>query len=377
MAGENGAPTATGVTSGKATDTLSQFLARILHQLELSAWLPSAALVGLVAVVLQLGTVLDTPPARGQPAPGRSPSAAINATFYALSHVTLGGALVAFAAVIVGTVLTQAFAFDAIRLLEGYWGTNPAVEWFARRHCRHHRAVLSRIDRRHRELTRRAWRRARKKIVAVETERCLRQLPPKLTGAMLDALEDEVIGTSHRPQLTYDEQKVVDNFDWERYAPPDLRRRLLNVEKRQLDYPDSSRIMPTRVGNVLRKYEADTGWRDVEPAVQNVFDELPFSRQVEHDQQRTRLDLYGSLVFVMAVVTAVGVARFVGRHPGYAAACVAVGAVLLWVMYHALIATARGYGAMLLAIARGSTNGGGGAPPTSPNPGVPAAAPVR
>lgn len=277
MAGEGGAPTAASVTSAKATDTLSQFLARILHQLELSAWLPSAALVGLVAVVLQLGNVLDTPPARGQRALGRSPSAAINATFHALSHVTLSGALVAFAAMIVGTVLTQAFAFDAIRLLEGYWGTNPAVEWFARRRCRHHRAVLSRIDRRHRELTRR---------VAASPE------------------EDRRGGDRAVPAAAA--------------AQADRRD------------PDSSRIMPTRVGNVLRKYEDDTGWRDVEPAVQNVFDELPFSRQVEHDQQRTRLDLYSSLVFVMAVVTVVGVARFVGRHPGYAAACVAVGAVLPW-----------------------------------------------
>jgi hypothetical protein len=46
-------------TNETATATLSQLAARVLNQLALSAWLPSAALVLIAAYVLQLASVLD------------------------------------------------------------------------------------------------------------------------------------------------------------------------------------------------------------------------------------------------------------------------------------------------------------------------------
>jgi hypothetical protein len=45
----------------------------------------------------------------------------------------------------------------------------------------------------------------------------------------------------------------------------------------------------------------------VETMVQELFDDLPFSLRVEHDEQRTRLDLYCSMVFVIALTTAIAV----------------------------------------------------------------------
>jgi hypothetical protein len=45
--------------SGKAKESLSQFVARVLDQLSLSAWLPAAALVLGLDYVFQSGAMLD------------------------------------------------------------------------------------------------------------------------------------------------------------------------------------------------------------------------------------------------------------------------------------------------------------------------------
>ncbi|HET6294682.1 MAG TPA: hypothetical protein VFG33_14955 [Kribbella sp.] len=45
--------------SGKASETLSQLIARVLTQLSLSAWLPSSSLVLSLAFVIQLGNAAD------------------------------------------------------------------------------------------------------------------------------------------------------------------------------------------------------------------------------------------------------------------------------------------------------------------------------
>lgn len=50
---------ATELATSKATETLSQFVARVLNQLSLSAWLPSAALVLGATWILTLGAVID------------------------------------------------------------------------------------------------------------------------------------------------------------------------------------------------------------------------------------------------------------------------------------------------------------------------------
>src|SRR5262245_5325637 len=139
------------VDPGKATDTLSQFTARVLNQLSLSAWLPAAALVMLVTFVVQLGEALSHPAAGPNP---RSP--AIQA-IQSIAGISLGGALLLIGAVVVLTIVTQAFSFEAIRILEGYWGTNRYVERVAQWRCLRHRAVRMRLDRRMKSLTLKAW----------------------------------------------------------------------------------------------------------------------------------------------------------------------------------------------------------------------------
>jgi hypothetical protein len=106
----------------EAAATLSQLLARILQQLSLSAWLPSAALVLLLGFVFELGSVLDAPHAKGSHH-AHDAGYAVGQAFGQLGRIGASGLVLMLATVVVLTMLTQAFTFESIRVLEGYWGT--------------------------------------------------------------------------------------------------------------------------------------------------------------------------------------------------------------------------------------------------------------
>src|SRR6266516_1158979 len=336
--------TASGTVEGseKATETLSQFVARVLNQLPLSAWLPAAALVLLLALVTQLGAVLDRKP------PPAGPLDALGRAFAAISRTSIGGALLLIAAVVVLTMVTQAFAFEAIRVLEGYWGTNRQAEWYANLRAEHFRKSRARLDRRLGQLTEDAWAHAARAI-----EDAARRAPPGApawTPDMISVLGSQLLGTVPLVTLTEEEMRRVQRLDWKRLAPPELVRRRLNVQKRLRDYPAGNRALPTRLGNILRRHEDLTRQESVETFIQRVFDDLPLSLRIEHDEQRTRLDLYCSMVFVLAVVTTVAAARFAARHWAYSAGAAGVGLAAAWMMYRAALASARAYGGLLVVI---------------------------
>jgi len=340
-----GAPRAVGGSS-KVTETLSQFVARVLDQLSLSAWLPSAALVLLLAFVVQLGAVLDGPQ------PPRSPLTAIGQAFSAIGQTSIGGALLLVVAVVVLTMVTQAFSFEAIRTLEGYWGTNHVVEWVAGRRCGHYRTVHKKLEARLAKLTKAAWSGAAGEIERIQQELVERGRSVEFTPNMISALGAPVLGRKPIVTLTEEEDEIVRDIDWRDYAPAELLRRRLNVDKRLRDFPAPRRMLPTRLGNVLRHHEDETGRESIESLVQEVFDRLPLSLQAEHDEQRTKLDLYCSMVFIVAVVTLTAAARFAERNWDYSVGAVAVGTVGMWLMYRAAVASARAYGGLLLLIAK-------------------------
>lgn len=333
------------VRSRSAKQTLSQFVARVLDQLSLSAWLPSAALVLLLVIVFQLGAALD---ASRRPA---GPIGALSKAFGAIGQTSLGAALLLIAAVIVLTMVTQAFSFEAIRVLEGYWGTNPAVEWIARWRCERHRKVRTRLEQRSLALTEAAWASAAAEIMRKQQEAIEHGSKLVLTPNMISVLGAEVLGTQPLVRLNRWQRKKMAGIDWRDFAPPDILRRLVNLDRRLRDFPEQERMLPTALGNVLRHYEDETGYESVETLVQEVYDTLPFSLQVEHDEQRTRLDLYCSMVVVLAVVTALAVLRL-RANPGYAAGAVVCGATGMWVTYRAAVASARAYGGLIVLAAQ-------------------------
>ena len=90
------------------SEGIPAFLGRVLNQLSLSAWLPAAMLVGSLAVLLQLRTQQN-----------RNLVEAATG----LVNRPLGLLILLLFALILATMVTQAFEFEVIRLLEGYWVT--------------------------------------------------------------------------------------------------------------------------------------------------------------------------------------------------------------------------------------------------------------
>lgn len=190
---------------------------------------------------------------------------------------------------------------------------------------------------------------------AVEIERIQRESLARggdlvFTPNMISVLGAIVVGEVPLVTLADEEMAIVRRTDWKAFAPADLLRRRVNVQTRLRDLPSPQRMLPTRLGNVLRHYEDLTGQGTVEHLVIDVFDMLPPSLQLAHDEQRTRLDLYCSMVVVVAVVTALGTAR-VADESWYAVGIVAIGLIAMWLVYRAAVATARAYGPLLVKIA--------------------------
>lgn len=340
----NGASSAV-AQSGKAKDTLSQFVARVLDQLSLSAWLPSTALILCVALVFQIGSALDRDPTA-------SPSAALGAAFRSMADVSLGGAALFVVGIVVSTTITQAFEFEAIRVLEGYWGTNPIAEWFAGLRCARFRREHAKLKARTRDLTNEAWDGARRAIESSEKQLVEQGHPRQMTPNMIAVLEAKVLGEKKPILLTPEEDEFLRTIDWKFSAPPEPLRKILNVDRRLREFPQGSRILPTRLGNVLRSSEDATGKQPIESFIQEVFDDLPLSLRIEHDEERGRLDLYCSMVFVLMVVAAVVFVRLVVEGLLWGLGGLLLTTFAIWLMYRAAVASANAYGALLVVIAR-------------------------
>jgi hypothetical protein len=303
--------------------------------LSLSAWLPAAALLLLLDFIVQLGVALD--------ARGEGPAWAIGDALTRMSAIGIGGAVLLVIAVVVVTILTQALSFEAIRVLEGYWGTTNAVESIARWRASRHRSRKDKLDRRRRKLTEDAWAVAKAKIIELEDGRRQNGLRPDLTPIMIGRLEARVLKTFPAGRLTPKQLERV------------RRWRRVNVSKHLNDFPRPERTLPTRLGNILRAHEDQIEHEPVESFIQDVFDELPRSLQKDHDEQRNRLELYCSMVFVVTLSGIVGIVRFTPQHWPYAIGSTTAAAGGIWIMYRAALATARAYGQLLVAIARRTT----------------------
>ena len=170
---------------------------------------------------------------------------------------------------------------------------------------------------------------------------------------MVDQLRTEILVEDADVSVGLQEQAILDNYRWREDAPANLVRRLKNIEKRLDDYPSARNVQPTRLGNVLRHYEEETGRESVEGLVHEVYDRLPFSLQVSHDEQRGRLDLYCSMTFVWFFVVGLGVLLIGwGDDWRYSATLAAAGLGAALVTYRAAIASAHYYGSLLLLVAQ-------------------------
>lgn len=264
----------------------------------------------------------------------------IGASVARLADSGLGGALLALAGVIILTMLTQAFSFESIRVLEGYWGTSYPAEWLADRRCARHARVRDRFALAHKAAVADAWFVAERRLAS----------EPKMTPQMLEVLGAAVLKKDTEVRLPPTSRVKALKTDWEAQSSRASLRRRDNLAKRLRDYPEPGRENPTLLGNIMRHHEDLTGEVDVEGFVPRVFETLPFSMQVDHDDQRTRLDLYCSMVFILPSAGVLS-ALVLSPHYGYALAALGAAALGSIVCYRAAMASARAYGLVLLQIA--------------------------
>lgn len=337
-----------------ATETLSQLLAKILNQLSLSAWLPAAFLVLFVGFCFSYASNLGSAPA---PA---SRTEAVGKTLAHLSEVGFGAVALLVLAIVVSTMLTQAFTFMAIRLLEGYWGTTRLTDvfggWMSRWHRRRRRVIVEKYD----SVINAVWNAV--EVQARAEKKNSNSPKPMFTERMLAELKQRVTGVAAAVKLTSSQYELVHAYLYDEHVDLRLTRRQRALEMRLLDYPAlESHIMPTRLGNIIRQAEDETGQADVEHFVERVFDELPFSLQLDHDEQRGRLDLYCSMCFVTWMAAGLSSGAFVPEHPRYSLILLTGALLSSIVCYLAAVAAGRYYASILIRIADFVSQDGDGA----------------
>jgi hypothetical protein len=310
--------------------TFSQLGAKILDQLSISAWLPAAILVFIVVLVTGVAAAkFDTPG-------NASNYHVLKQAIKDIGGMDLQSLILLIGSMVLVTTLTQAFEFAAIRFFEGYWGSGRFLGLLGRALSHLHLVKKRHLATRKKKLAYAAFAKARLDMLDRGIERW-----------KVDILENKLHGRSLQgePQEKLDEALKLDWFLWAR--PGDVRR-LDAMELRSQEFPKNHRILPTRLGNILRAVEDrvfDPSEGRLEGAVRRIFHLLPVPIQSAHDQYRARLDLYCSLTLVFAF-SAIGIPVTWAFLPGWTvekASALAVGVVLALLSYRAAIASAKRY----------------------------------
>jgi hypothetical protein len=304
---------------------VSAFVARVLDQLALSAWLPAAFLITGIAVLLEFRSTKSA----------SIPTAVEKLTAHSLQLLVLMIPLLVLA-----TVVTQAFSFEAIRALEGYWRrrgiVSLAYRYMSGRHLRRKRAIIERNQR-------------ERATAFIEALPRVLYGNDEVNGRVVKAVVSELAGRGkERPKLKGKDAAVYtktirnwrDEVDAWRLARVD---RLLDEQN---SYPEDSRILPTKLGNLIRSTEDELQHADgdVQSFVLRQRDTVSYRIQIQHDQFRTRLDMYCTLVFVSVALAVLTPAILVGRV-NLAAVAITTGSFVAMAVtsYLAAIASARGY----------------------------------
>jgi hypothetical protein len=264
----------------------------------------------------------------------------------ALADQPPGILLVIAFALVLTTMITQSFAFEFIRVLEGYWGAGWLSTSVASARIRAHAKRKRRLDMLRQRAERAAFNAARERMFDEGVERVL-----------VHVLELDFLGASENDLLVYPELKREEalSMGWQASAPPWTMRRVDAAAQRLDAYPEDHRLLPTKLGNTLRANEdslriADSG--DLQGYVMRNYDRISPVLLERHSQSRTRLDMYCSLAFVFGVLAAASVValwKFPPFHlPAYLASSALVG--LGYLSYVGAVSSARGYGSVLRAI---------------------------
>jgi hypothetical protein len=303
-----------GVTA--APPGLSAFAAKVLDQLSLSAWLPGAFFASVLVLLVQMRSLGDVDLGR------------------ALDQISadwVSVLILALPTLLIAVLLIQASSFAAIQWLEGYghasgpgsWARSLLIRWQSHR--------VEALHRKRMRLQARAFDRSE-----------WRWDEPTPVMAALRARS-----RGKREQgLLAEHQTRVAALDWREECDPWLLARIEELIAREREFPRTRSTMPTRLGNVLRATEEtlEGGRADVASFVMRRR-ELASSRvRAQHDQFRTRLDMYCTLTLVSIALAAMSVPLLAGRvEAAWVAAAPAALVGFAVVSYRAAVSSARGY----------------------------------
>ena len=308
---------------------LLEFFGKVLDQLSLSAWLPATMLVGVGALLAQVSTQQEFDFAEA---------------ISDLTELPLGVLLFIAFALILATMTIQAFQFEAIRTLEGYWGTSKLASLLSDVRIEAHARRQERLVDREKKARRVTFTRAREEMLDRGVER-----------ALIDILESDFWKTGTSSDVPDEKLEEARSMGWHIFAPPSTLRQVDSIRTKLKMYPERHRILPTLLGNALRSFEdqlviADGG--DVQGFILRNYDKVSPTLLVRQAQFRTRLDMYCTLVLVYGLLGFVSLPalwHFVHWHLASLAAFTLF-AALAAVSYAAAISSARGYGIVLVAI---------------------------
>jgi hypothetical protein len=320
MGSPDSASAATPDAPTASPDGVSAFIARVLDQLALSAWLPAGFLAAGIAVLLQFRA---------------AKSANLLRAAQALTAQPLQVLVMVIPLLVIAAVVTQAFSFECIRILEGYWGTSWLADLVRRPmvwlHVKKQQSIVRRL------------RRASRRAVAAAMQGMLMGGVP---FPVVKAIEARVTPGNAQPSLTDEEKEILKETDWQPYCTAWHLARIANLARAAERYPVTHHVMPTSLGNLMRVTEdgLQNAQNDVQSFVHRRRDQVPVRVRVQHDQFRTRLEMYCTLVLVSGflfiltptiLIGHVGNADFAVTFTGFAA--------MSLVSYLAAIASAKGY----------------------------------
>ncbi len=322
---------------------VSPFAAKVLDQLSITAWLPAALLMANTYLVAGMYLVR----------PDEKPRASnLEDAVAALDSKALGIIIAILLGITLATLVTQSLEFAAVRFLEGYWGGSLVaaiptalgvkVQQFRRS------LLVDRID----KVDRRAFRLAEKKIRAqLKRDGADPEYVDAVIAAGLGEMPDDMREDLRTKALAYYRAK-----HWRRVAPADLRHRALSLDVRNRAYPaEGSRLLPTRLGNALRRsedrMEGDVAGAQLRTYLFEHLDQVGPQLLEQHNHYRNRLDMC-SVMTVLCVLLAGADAFLFPQLLPVSYAWWACGALTLlsFLSYRGAVAAALDYGPVLVAI---------------------------
>ena len=305
--------------SAASPSGISAFIARVLAQLTLSAWLPAAFLTASGAILLQFRSAR---------------SANLLDAVRELTADPVQVLVIIIPLLVIAAVVTQAFSFQAIRALEGYWpGRGPvsfARTLMIRRHIHRKKAITKRR--------------------LAEVEKALRTAMPAMLMSgipfpIVKALEAYLSG-KEPPQLTSEQREMAVSTQWRSWCDAWRLAKVDHLMNEEESYPDTSRILPTKLGNLLRATEDQLRHTDddLQGYALRRYEMAPRQIQIQHDVYRTRLEMYCTLVFVSGSLMLFTPIALLGRvNVAALAITFASFAVMAVVSYLAALTSADGY----------------------------------